>query len=619
MPPILVRLNLPGFSSPEPFRLANAQPSLAGLACAVLEEIGGFSKEELEGVRSNLDRVPLTLLGELCAGQLVELGSDAQLEVFLANAGSPRGPAIIEVRPREVSAQVGDADPHGEANGGINQNARGSLQGVHEQEGSCAVPVKQITSPEHGAGACKPASVIQMSQLEGTMASPPPVPAAAPQPQPLVPQDAEVVYSSSPEGRHPNGQLVSAATCPSATWPSPISPAGGPGGNRGGNAPASGGAAFLGNTGPLPGGQGPEGSAGTTAPSTVPAAQAQHSTPNKSSRVRGHHAGHTEGGDSSLPMSGRRPSSASSSRRNPPPDVGHSPPGGHSHGNNSTQDRKGTHEKPYTMQAPIYMRLYNEKDDRRRRLEELRLRQLEQQEEEIRLSAQRALGRSSVDLNKTAPGFDTVRASSPSRQAACTQGPHHSGTRTPPRPRPPLPERQATAPEPREKPRTRRTPHPQPQPTQQNASYEATPSPPYSSVPCDASSIISESKHSQAGSLAHIPSVGSLGGEESYCGEARGPPQSTDGDDSGLHKIIRSQQQRIEFLEGVHQQALRQLRKTREELSVAQQMRLREADKVLQLEQLVSEMQAQRFEGDPQSQMRWEEWLGRSRAILETD
>lgn len=107
MPPLLVRLNLPGFSSPEPFRLASAPPSMAGLACAVLEEIGGFSKEELQGVRDNLERVPLTLLGELCAGQLVELASDAELEVFLATAESPRGPATIEVRPRNVAAGGG--------------------------------------------------------------------------------------------------------------------------------------------------------------------------------------------------------------------------------------------------------------------------------------------------------------------------------------------------------------------------------------------------------------------------------------------------------------------------------------------------------------------------------
>ena len=47
-------------------------------------------------MRNHLDQVPLTLLGELCAGQLVELASDAELGVFLATAESPKGPPIIE-------------------------------------------------------------------------------------------------------------------------------------------------------------------------------------------------------------------------------------------------------------------------------------------------------------------------------------------------------------------------------------------------------------------------------------------------------------------------------------------------------------------------------------------
>jgi len=71
---------------------------VTGLACRVLEEI--FSEEELKGIREDLDRVPLTLFGELCAGQLIELASDAELEGFLKTAERPCGPAIIEVRPR---------------------------------------------------------------------------------------------------------------------------------------------------------------------------------------------------------------------------------------------------------------------------------------------------------------------------------------------------------------------------------------------------------------------------------------------------------------------------------------------------------------------------------------
>ncbi|CAE7861462.1 rihA [Symbiodinium necroappetens] len=104
MPSILVRLNLPGFASPEPFRLANAPASISGLACAVLQEIGGFNKEELEAVQHHLDQVPLKLLGELCEDKLIELASDAELAVFLDTAESPKNPAIIEVRPRDGPA-----------------------------------------------------------------------------------------------------------------------------------------------------------------------------------------------------------------------------------------------------------------------------------------------------------------------------------------------------------------------------------------------------------------------------------------------------------------------------------------------------------------------------------
>jgi len=86
-----------------------------------------------------------------------------------------------------------------------------------------------------------------------------------------------------------------------------------------------------------------------------------------------------------------------------------------------------------------------------------------------------------------------------------------------------------------------------------------------------------------------------------------------------LREQVASQRHRIEFLENMHQQALRQVRKSREELAQVQHMRFKEADKVLGLEQLISEMQVQRFEGDPQMQLRWEDWLHRARDILEGD
>jgi len=83
---------------------------------------------------------------------------------------------------------------------------------------------------------------------------------------------------------------------------------------------------------------------------------------------------------------------------------------------------------------------------------------------------------------------------------------------------------------------------------------------------------------------------------------------------------VFNQQDRIALLESMHQKALRQLRMAREELNCEQQKRYREADKSLELEQLISDMmQAQSYDSDNPLQIRWEEWLQRSRAILEGD
>jgi len=106
----------------------------------------------------------------------------------------------------------------------------------------------------------------------------------------------------------------------------------------------------------------------------------------------------------------------------------------------------------------------------------------------------------------------------------------------------------------------------------------------------------------------------SMYGENAVSTIAAGASES---DVQQLRQMLEARQQRIEFLENMHQQALRQLRKSREELAKAQQQRFHEADRVLRLEQLVSEMQAQQFDGNVQAQLHWEEWLARSRAIFE--
>lgn len=65
----------------------------------VLEDIGGFSKEELRSVSSQ--RLPLKLLGEICPDRLIELGTDSQLKTFLQRVGDK---PVIEVRSVDSSS-----------------------------------------------------------------------------------------------------------------------------------------------------------------------------------------------------------------------------------------------------------------------------------------------------------------------------------------------------------------------------------------------------------------------------------------------------------------------------------------------------------------------------------
>jgi len=294
---------------------------------------------------------------------------------------------------------------------------------------------------------------------------------------------------------------------------------------------------------------------------------------------------------------------------------------------------------------PIYVRLYQEGDDRRRRLQEARMRQLEKEEEDIRVAAQRALGRApspgraaaNVSIGGGGSGAQSPRmipnsATMPvvSQQVA----PRSNGTRTPPRLRPPLPERPASA-----GTWTRRRAAPfadgvpssgggaaaAPQHAQSSSAVEvsdgvngAMPASAHmlASPTHSAPSVASES--GPVGGLTSVASVGTIGCEESLCGD--GNVSTLGGDEvQGLRQLVLTQQHRIEFLEQAHQQALRQLQRSREELAVVHKQRFEEADKALRLEQLISEMQVQRFEGDAQMQLRWEDWLQRSRAILNPD
>jgi len=302
--------------------------------------------------------------------------------------------------------------------------------------------------------------------------------------------------------------------------------------------------------------------------------------------------------------------------------------------------------------APVHIRLYQEKDDRRRRLEEARIRRLTQEEEDLRSSAQRAMGWA------PSPG----RGASP--EPSLVMQPGRNGAATPPRIRPPLPERHP--PERSASSSSFGTVHsgrrisagpgggggalvgrrPQQPSSGHNGhggggssggggpagqyreeAYAQSATAPSSAAAqvvahvADAQGFDISSAASEFGAngLQSVPSVSVLGAEDSTCAETANPLNLSCEDSHSLKQLVQSQQQRIEFLETMHQQALRQVRRSREELSIAQQQRFREADKVLGLEQLISEMQVARFHADPQMQLRWEEWMQRSRAILEAE
>eukprot|EP00929_Paragymnodinium_shiwhaense_P013757 TRINITY_DN121605_c0_g1_i1.p1 TRINITY_DN121605_c0_g1~~TRINITY_DN121605_c0_g1_i1.p1 ORF type:complete len:579 (-),score=75.87 TRINITY_DN121605_c0_g1_i1:101-1837(-) len=578
MPSLLVRLNLPGFRSPEPFRLASAPPTIAGLACAVLEEIGGFSKEELDGVCGSLDRVPLTLLGELCAGQLVELASDAELGVFLATAESPRGePAIIEVRPKDAPMD----------------------SFAEESNGAASQPASlQPASPQQQAPTLSPSVAL--------VAAPAPVSSMPTTEVPPVPAQNVPRHGSAASG-----------------YPSPSTSLG--------QTSAAGGPAQVGDWGSVAAARrdrartpesarkhaclrGPSGSRQPLGlqqrqqPAAVMGHEQHGPLPGTSMSVW---EGSSASASSTAPPAG--PNDQTASQASPLPRLNASPPSGHlrapsSDRSEGRESRSQTSDRP-RREGSVYMRLYQEKDDRRRRKQEAELRFYETEENTIRESAQRALGRA------PSPG----RAHSPGR-ARQGGGPR---TNTPPPPQttnkpPSLPAERPSSAGPR-----RRQPA-----ADTGGSSAAT-----GLLAHRRSSTPTVSPGNEHGlRQGAVQSVGKPGAadvplEKSLCHKgnssfASAVTESEAVEDpamQSLRGLCLSQQQRIEFLEQMHQQSLSQLRKCREELARAQQQRFQEADKVLRLEQLLSEMQVQRFEGDVQMMSRWQDWVQRSRAILQDD
>jgi len=541
-----VRLNLPGFHSPDPFHLPNAPSSLSGLACAVLEEIGGFTKEELEGVRNNHD-MPLTMLGELCAGQLVALTSDQALDVFFANAGSPRTPAIIEVRSRDHAQQSNIAPMHSpqtvvtektpESNGGVVDVS------AYRGEGR---PVHDIRSSP------------QMVDAKDQGFSRAPIQVLAP----------DVVA-------HPHESVVRTPANHSLVSPNPTT-------------------SVI--------------QRGSQGMGQYPRQQNSH----ESRIARPTTATFVAGSESSAQ------SSPYKSQLYPVQPV--QPNMTDTQGKSRNDSRSSTPSRA----TPVHVRLYQEKDSRRRRQEEARLRRLEEEDEELRFGASVALGRASSPVRSQSPG--RVRMA----------------YRIPTIPRPPVPERSANnskliprvaaATTPKTLSRASsasaigsqngKTFDPPSRKVSRGFVDQTSPggdrmnstvlshisgSPGQSTsvvVPQDSLSIASD--FGQGG-----PSGASVGDESAYA--ERADASQMGGQD--LRQLVAAHEQRIEFLENMHQQSLRQLRKSREELSVVQQQRFREADKVLRLEQLVSEMQSRRYDVS----LNWQEDLARLRAVFEDD
>lgn len=276
----------------------------------------------------------------------------------------------------------------------------------------------------------------------------------------------------------------------------------------------------------------------------------------------------------------------------------------------------GKHVPKLEREAPVHIRLYQEKDDRRRRLEQARLRRLEQEEEDLRVAAERALGR---QPSPARPRRDPSPGSG-GKMLAGPGGPSSVGRADSPaiRARPPIPDRPGSAGRSRQASEgvakasgTRWRKAGLGERTQKQES-EPNDSDPTLPGGLETSSIASVASDAGAVCQHSLVSVGT-GVEDSVCGEAATSAGHED-EVQRLRQMVSSQQQRIDFLENMHQQALRQLRKSREELAQAQQQRLQEADKVLGLEQLISELQVNRFEG---RNSQWEEWLRRARGILE--
>jgi len=516
MAPLLVRLNLPDFKSPELFRLASAPPSVAELTCSVLQQIGGFSQDELDGVRHNLDSVPLQIHGELCAGQLVHLSNDAELEVFLktASSNSPRGLATVEVRPCSAGVQTAgvDSPTRAEASGITMARSNNSNGGFANGDISADTDVGR-------SGQFDTINVLQ--------------------------DGAASEAGSSPDGKQLRRQ-----------------------------APPAGKSSSL--------------------------VHSQNSTLRRGVQ----------------PVTSSRPARAHSGSRR----VGiplSTPPGERKlpwEASGSTRERPEKSALPLSN-GPLpngLERLYRDADERKMRLDEARTRHCKEEQEQLLTAKQQALGRASLSRSSSevlvASASQQRRALSPersqngsavsrnrSKDTSMTRG-SYLGTYAPSG----------------QDVEGMASPSPLPDDVArwQSASVDASPSLSLcSSVPPPSPGVVRTLR--KAGGPVDL-AVASDANQRNGNGLNAADVASEDLNE--LRNRAEAQQQRIEFLESMNQQSLRQLRRAREETAQAQQQRFQEADKVLSLEHLVSEMQSLCFQD---AATPWcQDWLRRSAAIL---
>jgi len=597
MPPVLVRLNLPGFSSSEPFQLANASPSMTGLACAVLEEIGGFTKEELEGVSSKLDQVPLTLLGELCAGQLVELTSDAQLGVFLATAESPTGLPIIEVRPRDAAPPGSFGNSPTSAlppNSVATEEDHGSEQALGGEASSVAAAA---ASSAAAAAASADEDEVGKSSV-GFNAN-----AATQQPAPIglrSPPRWSTHASHQSRPRTPDPQHVRTKSQGSSRASTP------PCERR---LPSDGDSWRQVQRG------------GACQPQAPVHVRLYHEKDQRRRRLEEARLRKLERDEEQIRTSARRalgraPSpgrTASPSRTDAEGRVASdsraaSPGLGHSQSSVLHGGRPGSSGS----RAPTPSRTSPPLPEGGRPSSACR--------GPFPSSAQPGNGGKNASRSRRHPAY---LGGEPGSVPASEDGTTHSsvgsaGSRRGIKPSvPPAAVALAGAVAGQE---AAVVGHQVEITTLTHPSSAASPttSPGLREY---SSSIVCDGAHGvQANASVGTPST-TPGGEDSLCGDGVGSALSTNDDMQSLRQVVAANQQRIDFLENMHQQALRQIQKVQEELKVSQQQRFHAADKVLRLEQLVSEMQAQRphFGGDHAASLRWEDLLRRSSAVLADD